>query len=73
MKSKLITKITPYLFEEYLIIPLHKKWIDVFQKIPEFEVKIDSNNRLVLQGPQIKRDFISTKNSLSEHKILGVL
>jgi len=53
MKQKLITKITPYLFEECLIIPLHKDWIDVYKTIPTFEVRIDKRGRLVLLGPSL--------------------
>lgn len=53
MKQQLITKITPYLFEEYLIIPLHKKWIDIYKTIPTFEVRIDRKGRLVLLGPSL--------------------
>ncbi|PBO85839.1 MAG: hypothetical protein COA77_01365 [Thaumarchaeota archaeon] len=55
MKQRLITKITPYLFEEYLIIPLHKDWINVYKTIPTFEVRIDKEGRLILLGPSLKR------------------
>lgn len=53
MKSKVITRITPYLFEEHLIIPLDKKWLDVFKKIPTFDVRMDNRGRLVITSPSI--------------------
>jgi len=48
-----LSKIKPYLFENYLIIAFSKDWIDIFDEIPQFEVFIDKKKRLVLVGPPI--------------------
>ncbi len=45
---KKITEIVPHLVEDHLIISFSKKWVDLFSKIPEFEVLIDSKNKLVI-------------------------
>ncbi len=37
-----------HLFENYLIISLASNWIEVFGKIPEFDVVIDSDDKLRL-------------------------
>jgi len=47
-QMKKITDVVPHLIEDHLIISLSKKWIGLFSNFPEFEVKIDSNNRLVI-------------------------
>ena len=74
MKQKTIGAITPYFFEDKLIISLSKEWIELFQDIPKFNVIIDAKNRLVLQGPTIQiHKRLLKKNSLSEHKILEIL
>jgi len=72
LKKNFIQKITPYFFEDNLIISMSKDWIGVFRKIPEFEVRIDSKGRLVLIGPTIPSKTVP-KNSLSEQKNLEVL
>ena len=59
---KKITDIVPHLIEDHLIISLSKKWIDLFSKIPEFEVLIDSKNRLVI----ISKDRIGSGDVVSE-------
>ena len=74
MKQKTIGVITPYFFEDKLIISLSKEWVELFQEIPKFNIIIDNRNRLVLQGPTIQtHKKSSNKNSLSEHKILEIL
>ena len=35
-------------FEDYLIISLSGKWEQAFGRLPEFEVKLDSNGRMHL-------------------------
>ena len=56
MKNKQIGVITPYLFEDNLLITLSKKWIDVFEKLPTFKVQVDSDRRLNLTSQdQIKK------------------
>ena len=41
--------ITPHLFENNLIISLSKDWIAQFNKIPQFTVKVNSKNKLVIE------------------------
>jgi len=41
-----IGKTKPTLFEDFLLLSLHKDWLDVFGEIPEFDVQIDSKRRL---------------------------
>jgi hypothetical protein len=43
---KAIRKVSPYLFEGYLIIALHADWIKVFGAIPTFTVSINANSKL---------------------------
>ena len=38
---KKIATVTPTLFDDFLIISFNKKWIDVWGKIPEFDVFSD--------------------------------
>lgn len=42
--------VTPYLFEDSLVISLSKDWIRQFGAIPKFSVKVDSRNRLVIES-----------------------
>ncbi len=42
--------ITPYLFENSLIISLSKDWISQFNKIPQFTIRINSKNKLVIES-----------------------
>jgi len=37
-----LKSLTPILFEGSLIISLSSKWIDVFEKIPQFEVRFEN-------------------------------
>ena len=46
MKNKQIGTIAPFFFEDKLLIALSKDWVDVFKKLPSFEVTIDNRNRL---------------------------
>ncbi len=41
--------ITPHLFENHLIISLSKDWIRQYDKIPQFTVKINSKNKLIIE------------------------
>lgn len=54
MKQQTIQKISPILFEDNLLVSFSKEWIEIFGKIPEFDVIIDKNNRLHLVGPKIQ-------------------
>jgi len=52
---KIIARVIPYLFDNYLLIPLSKDWINIFGKVPQFEAFIDNKKRLVLVGPPIAK------------------
>ncbi len=43
-----ITTTTCHLFENYLLISLTSNWIEVFGRIPQFDVMIDSDDKLRL-------------------------
>ena len=58
-----IATTTCHLFENYLIISLTCKWIDVFGRIPEFDVSIDSDDKLRLTSidcikTRMKKDVV---------------
>jgi len=53
---KKIGHVSPYLFENYLIISLDMKWIEICNGIPKFTVMIDNSDRLILLGPIISLD-----------------
>ncbi len=61
---KKIATVIPTLFDDFLIISLSKKWIDVWQKIPEFSVFIDKNKQLTIKTVSDKRsgDVVSEKD-----------
>jgi len=44
--------VSPYLFENYLILSFSKDWINLCNTIPEFEITIDQNKRLHLISKQ---------------------
>ena len=52
MKSKQIAQVTPYLFDQNLIISLDQNWIKVFGKIPTFSVSIDKEGHLILSSKE---------------------
>lgn len=68
---KTLESVIPHFFEDRLIISLSKEWVDIFGKIPEFKVFIDSKNRLTLQSKEIQKTV--SENSLSEHKKVEIL
>ena len=45
---KTITRIVPYFFGDVLVIGLAKEWLTKFTHLPQFEVHIDNNGKLVL-------------------------
>ena len=49
-----ITTITPYFFDNYLIISLHKDWINKFGKIPDFDVFIEKNKLYLVSKEEIQ-------------------
>ncbi len=42
------------LFDEFLIVSLDKKWINIFGRLPVFRVIIDDQGRLCLQSQVIR-------------------
>jgi len=50
---KKLTEVTPYLFEEHLILALSKKWIVSFKNLPSFEVMLDEQKRLHLISKEV--------------------
>ncbi len=61
MKS--IIKVSPYVFEDHLVIALDKKWIEVFGGlIPQFIVRINNNRKLVLESISTIEKFHGDKN-----------
>jgi hypothetical protein len=59
MKTKKIGEISPYFFEDNLIIPLSKDWIKLFQKIPEFEIVLEKTGKLVLRTKDELKEVFS--------------
>lgn len=52
--KKQLQIVVPIFFEDNLILSLSKDWINLFEKIPEFSVRI-SKKKLVLESiPTIK-------------------
>lgn len=39
-----------FLFDEYLVLGLDKKWLDIFGEPPKFESMIDKNGKLILKS-----------------------
>jgi len=39
-----------FLFDEYVILGLHKDWINAFGELPKFESMIDGKGHLVLKS-----------------------
>ena len=50
---KKLSHIISYLFENHLLISFSKDWINTCNGLPEFDVMIDSNNRLHLISKQV--------------------
>ena len=46
------------LFDEFLIVSLDKKWINIFGRLPVFRVIIDDQGRLCLQSQVIRSGVI---------------
>ena len=68
----ILEEISPYFFEDKMIISLSREWMRLFKETPKFKVILDKKNRLVLQGPVVQQSSLR-KNSLSEHKKVEVL
>ena len=67
---KKIATVTPTLFDDFLIISLSKKWIDVWKKIPEFSVYVDKNKQLIIKTVGDKRsgDVVSEQDERDNKK-----
>ena len=48
--KKIKENIGTFLFDDYLVLGLHKKWIELFGEIPKFNVTLDKNRKLVLKS-----------------------
>jgi len=48
-------KVTPGIFEDFLIIALSKNWLKVCKEFPRFEVTINKRGRLCLIGPEVSK------------------
>ena len=49
MKEKKLGIISPHIFDDFLIISFSKQWISLNGKIPQFTVRIDCKNKLVIE------------------------
>ncbi len=63
----ILKEISPYFFENKLIISLSRDWLRLFKEVPKFKVTLDKRNRLVLQSQEIQQRSLR-ENSLSELK-----
>ncbi len=52
---KKLAIVSPYLFEEHLIIALHVDWIKVFDEMPKFDVFIN-NGKLCIVSKEIVKN-----------------
>lgn len=52
--------ISPLIFEDSLIIALSKDWINHFQSVPKFDVRIDNKGRLciVSKNSIVKKEMV---------------
>ena len=54
MKEQKLNSVKAHLFEDHLIVSLDKKWIDKFDGMPTFDVKINTHKRLCLSSQVMK-------------------
>jgi hypothetical protein len=59
MEPKKLGEISPYFFEDKLLISLSKDWVSYFGKIPEFEVILDKTGHLVLRTKDELKEVFS--------------
>ncbi len=52
MRDKIIGHVKPHLFEDILILGLSYTWVDMFEKIPSFTIKINKKGRLILESKE---------------------
>ena len=48
--KKIQDNVQTFLFDDYLILGLNKKWIEVFGEIPKFNAMLDKNGKLILKS-----------------------
>lgn len=60
---KKIGEYKPFLFENYLVLSLDKKWIEVFGEIPRFEAAIDNKGKLHIKSMTSIKSIQYTKNT----------
>lgn len=51
----------PYLFQDYLILALSSQWIEKFNGIPTFDVKIDKGRLHLVTNEVMKLEYQSRK------------
>lgn len=48
--KKIQDNIQTFLFDDYLLLGLNKKWIEVFGEMPKFNAMLDKNGKLILKS-----------------------
>lgn len=56
MRQRTLQRITPLFYDDNLIVSLSKKWIEYFGKIPDFEVILEKNGKLLLRSRTAKKE-----------------
>ena len=59
--KKFGNKVNAFLFDDYLVLGLDKKWLEVFRELPSFESMIDKNGKLILKSTKSISYTKSTK------------
>jgi len=52
-------EIKTILFDEYVLLSLHKDWMKAFGDLPKFESLLDSKGRLILKSTSSIKNFKS--------------
>jgi len=50
---KKIGEITPYLFEDHLILSIQKEWINIWKTFPKFFVFVGKDSQLIIKSNTI--------------------
>jgi len=56
LKFKHIAEITPYLFNDKLIIALSIEWLDYFKRMPRVKALLNEKGDLILIAPFVQED-----------------
>ncbi len=59
--KKFGNKVNAFLFDEFLVLGLDKKWLEIFGELPSFESMIDDSGRLILKSTKSISYTKSTK------------